>query len=141
MPVEPVADAVRDCEQVAEGLVARDRRGRHDERVPRAAEHRSRKIDRPPDRSDLRRRVEGRADLVVRNRRLELGQGLERPAADASSIQSGLLRPGNAGDADAAISCKPASRSAVGISRKRTVGRPAKVSTSMTEVEPVKSSP
>ena len=50
MPVEPVADAVRDGEQVAEGLVAPNRGVRDDERMPFAAETgTARSIARPID--------------------------------------------------------------------------------------------
>ena len=84
MPVEPVTNAARDCEQVAEDLVAPDRWIRDDERMPFAAEHRSRKIDRPADRSDLRRRVEGRADFVMCNGSIERCHGLKDLGADAS---------------------------------------------------------
>ena len=77
MPVEPVTNAARDGKQVSEDLVAPNRWIRDDERMPFAAEHRNRKIDRPPDRPDLRCRVEGRTDFVVCNRSIERCNGLK----------------------------------------------------------------
>ncbi len=67
MAVKPIANSGSDCEQVSEGLVTPDWGGCDDERAPRATEYGSRKIDCLADRSNVRRRVEGRADLVMRN--------------------------------------------------------------------------
>ena len=51
------------------------------------------------------------------------------------------LCAGDAGDADRAVAGNRLSCSAVGISTNITAGKPAKVITSMTADEPVKSSP
>ena len=130
-----------DGEEVAEGLVAPHRRRRHQHRRPGARNDRERQVDRPPDRPDLGRGIERRAHLVVGDRRPEAARASRRPPAGARPS-----RPARAPAPCSRCRCragppKRASCSGVGTSRNSTDGSPAKVSTSITAAEPVKSSP
>ena len=87
VPVETMADAIHGREQMAEHLIAAHRRRSHEQRMPASAELRHGEIDRTPDRADLRRGVEGRAHLVVCDRRADTCEHRE-------SRRQVLLHPG-----------------------------------------------
>ena len=76
--VEPVAHTVCRREQVAEQLVAAQARRADDHRRPRAAHQRNADVDGTADRAGGGRRVEGGADLVMQDRRVQRGQARER---------------------------------------------------------------
>ena len=100
MPVEPVAAPLRQREEMAEALETAHRRLADDERHP-AVEQLRGEVDGAADAADLRRRVEGRADLVMDDRRSERFQEPE-DRRQMPVHPSGIARARDAGDADAA---------------------------------------
>ena len=97
--VEAEGSARHRGEQVAESLVAVDRRRRSDQRHKRAAEYRQAQLDRLADRARLGRRIEGRADLVLRHRRAEGGE-CPKDRRQLALHPGRALRARDAGDAD-----------------------------------------
>ncbi len=138
--VEAVTPAVGHREQVAEALVAAHPRIGDDHWGPAAGDDPAADLDGAADRAEMRRRIEGRADLVVGDRRL---QAREEPEGSGQfrSIQAGGCERATPAMPTARAPGKAARRSGAGVERNRTVSSPAKASTSIAADEPVKSSP
>ena len=71
MPVEPVAAPLRQREEMAESTGSGPSTARRRRAAPSPSNSSAREVDGAADAADLRRRVEGRADLVVDDRRSE----------------------------------------------------------------------
>jgi hypothetical protein len=76
VPIEPIAFALSQREQVAEALEPTHRRLADDERHPPFEQFRC-DVDGAADRANMRRGIEGRADLVLNDGRGERLQQLE----------------------------------------------------------------
>ena len=129
----------RGCRRPGSGASAARRPGSASRRCGMTGE---REVDRPADRADLGRGIERRAHLVVGDRRSEAARASAKAAGRCASIQSGpcaravlaMPMPRSAREARELL------RASAGRGTAPT-GRPAKVSTSITAAEPVKSSP
>ena len=103
MAVQPIGRPADRGEQVAENLIAVDGRRGDDERRPGAGEDRGRDVVGMPDRAGLGRGIERRADLVLRDRRLQAAQEGEN-GRQFPVHPCGVFGARHAGDADAAVS-------------------------------------
>ena len=142
VPVEPVSDAVAPVRTGCRSLDSGPCRGRPRSSGSSRRPGSARDVDRPPDGADMRGGVEGRADLVMRDRRAERRAAARRPAADCGPSMRGSREramPAMPMHAVAAEFAPGAPASAVR-GTARCPGRRRRA-TSIAADEPVKSSP